>query len=178
MANEVVEVARNYVNTIVTAIVYLLIGLAIGILAKKLTTRLLREVELNRIMRRVNVMYDVEKWISWIVSSAIYLITFVIVLNQLGIAPVGVVYVIGGGIFLLLVLTIVVGLKDVIPNFVGWLFLQRQDKVKEGSRIEIKEIAGTVERIGFLETEIKTDNEDILYVPNALFLKNKFWVKK
>ncbi|MBI2668670.1 mechanosensitive ion channel [Candidatus Woesearchaeota archaeon] len=177
MIDEAVQITKNYAYTIITAVVILLIGFALGILAKKLAARLLREVELNRIMHKVNVMYDVERWISWIISSVIYLITFVWFLKQLGITST-VLYIVVGAIFMLLVLTIIVGLKDVIPNFVGWIFLQRQDKVKEGSRIDVKEIAGTVEKIGFLETEIKTDNEDILYVPNALFLKNKFWVKK
>ena len=79
---------------------------------------------------------------------------------------------------MLLILTFLVGLKDVIPNFVAWLIIQKRGKLKEGHRIDIKEISGRVEKIGYLETEIKTDSDDILYVPNNLFIKSKFKLKK
>ena len=49
--------------------------------------------------------------------------------------------------------------------------------MKEGHHVNIREIGGRVERIGFMETEIKTERGDILYVPNALFMKSKFRVK-
>ena len=70
-----------------------------------------------------------------------------------------------------------VGFKDVLPNFVAWIIIQKRGKIKEGYRIEIKEISGRVEHIGYLETEIKTDNDDILYVPNNLFIKSKMTLK-
>jgi len=44
--------------------------------------------------------------------------------------------------------------------------------------VEVREIAGKVEKVGYLETEIRTDSGDILYVPNSLFLKSKFKIKK
>ncbi|HIJ11788.1 TPA: mechanosensitive ion channel, partial [Candidatus Woesearchaeota archaeon] len=112
---------------------------------------------------------------SNIVSILIYVITIVYFLDQLGITSY-VVWIILGAIFMLVILTFLVGLKDVIPNFVAWLLLQR--KVKEGRRVSVREISGRVERVGFLETEIKTDNGDILYVPNSLFVKSKLWVRK
>ena len=89
-----------------------------------------------------------------------------------------VLYLILGAILILIILTFLVGLKDVIPNFVGWIYLQRGNKVVVDKIIEVKEIYGTVERIGYLETEIRTENGDVLYVPNSLFLKSKYKVKK
>jgi len=78
---------------------------------------------------------------------------------------------------MLVILTFLVGLKDVIPNFFAWIILQKKGKVQEGKRIEIREISGVIEKVGFLETEIRTDNDDLLYVPNTLFLKSKLKVK-
>jgi small-conductance mechanosensitive channel len=98
-------------------------------------------------------------------------------LNQLRIASV-VLYLVVGAILMLIILTFVVGLKDVIPNIVAWVFIQRKGTIKEGRRVEVREIAGVVENVGYLETEIKTDRGDILYVPNALFMKSKFSLKK
>jgi small-conductance mechanosensitive channel len=168
---------QSYFYTIIVAVIILLVGFALGILAKKLVYRVLKEVGLNKIMSSVGVTIDVEKSVSIVVSFVIYLITIVFFLNQLGITSV-VLYLVLGGIITLIILTFLVGLKDVIPNFVAWIVIQRRGKVKHGRRVEIREIAGTVERVGFLETEIRTHNDDVLYVPNVLFIKNKFKMKK
>ena len=127
-------------------------------------------------MAKVNVRQDVEKWISIIISSMIYLLFIVLFLNQLGIRSV-VLYLVVGAVLMLLILTILVGLKDVIPNFIGWIVLQKKGQLKEGRKVEVKEISGTVERVGYLETEIRTEQGDILYVPNSLFLKSKYKLK-
>lgn len=168
--------AKSYLYTIVVGIVILLVGFALGVLAKKLTSRLLKEISLNKIMSKVGVTTNLEKWISLIISILIYLVTVVVFLDHLGITSI-VLYIVLGAILMLVILTSLVGLKDVIPNFVGWLSIQKKGKIKDGRRINIREITGRVEKISYLETEIKTDNGDILYVPNALFLKSKFKIK-
>ena len=175
--NGVVETAQSYFYTIIIGIVILLVGFALGILAKKLTFRLLKEFELNKIMSKIGISYNLESWISSLVSFMIYLITIVFFLNQLGITSI-VLYLFVGAILMLIILTFLVGLKDIIPNFIAGLLLQRKKKIREGSTVELKEIIGKVERIGYLETEIKTERGDILYVPNSLFVKSKFWLRK
>ena len=167
----------TYVYKIIAAVIVLFLGLGLGVLVKKLLHSLLREIELNKIMAKVNIAYDLERWVSAVISYVIYLVTFVLFLGQLGIRSV-VLLLILGAILMLLVLTVIVGLKDVIPNVIGWIFLQKKSSgVKEGKPIEVKEISGIVERIGYLETEIRTEQGDILYVPNALFLKSKHKIK-
>ncbi|MBI2666215.1 mechanosensitive ion channel [Candidatus Woesearchaeota archaeon] len=168
-----------YLKNLFGAIIVLFLGLGLGIFVKKLLHRILKEIELNKIMSKVNVTYDLERWVSSILSYVIYLVTFVLSLAWLGIKSLFVLYILVGAIFMLLILTTVVGLKDVIPNFIGWIFLQKKTSgVKEGRNIEVKEISGIVEKIGYLETEIRTEHGDVLYVPNALFLKSKHKVKK
>ena len=171
------EVAQSYFYTIVIGLVILLIGFGLGVLVKKLLSRILKEIELNRIMKRMGLVHNLESTISNIVSYLIYLITIVFFLNQLGITSV-VLYLIVGAILMLAILTFLVGMKDVIPNFVAWIILQKKGKIIEGHRIDIREISGRVVKFGFLETEIKTDSGDILYVPNNLFIKSKLKVKK
>ncbi len=169
--------AQQYFYTLVIAIAILLVGLALGLLARKFLRKLLQEIGLNRIFARVGFSQDLEKGVSAAVSYVIYLLTIVFFLDYLGIRSI-VLYLAAGGILMLLILTTLVGLKDVIPNFIGWLYLQKNQHLKEGRVIEVHEIHGTIERIGWLETEIKTDKGDILYVPNALFLKKKHRVEK
>ena len=43
--------------------------------------------------------------------------------------------------------------------------------IKEGKHIEIKELSGVIEHVGYLETKIKTSSGDVLYVPNSLLSK-------
>ncbi len=172
----VVGMAGSYVYTIILSVIILLVGFILGILAKKFLYRILNEIELNVILRVIGVRADVEKWISSIVSYLIYFITIIFFLEQLNIASI-VLYLVAGGILTLLLLTFIVGVKDIIPNFVAWMVLQRKQHLRVGMEIEIREIAGEIEKIGCLETEIRTKQDDILYVPNSLFLKSKFKVK-
>lgn len=171
-----VETAQSYVSLIVEGIIILLVGFGLGILAQKLLAKILKEVELNQIMAKVGITNNLEKWVSAIVSYVIYLVSIVYFLRHLGIEST-VLYLLLGAVLMLLVLTLIVGLKDVIPNFVAWMVLQKDEKITVGRRVEVREIVGRVEKIGYLETEIKTEHGDILYVPNTLFLKSKFKVK-
>ncbi len=177
MVAEIVETARTYVMDIVVGIIILLVGFGLGVLAKKLVYRILKEVHLNRVMSNVGVTADLEKAISTIVMYLIYLFTIVFFLDHFGITSI-VIYLVAGGVLALLILTFLVGLKDVIPNFVAWVLLQRKGKVVTGRHVDVREISGVVEKIGYLETEIRTERGDTLYVPNSLFLKSKFWVRK
>jgi small conductance mechanosensitive channel len=176
MGGDIFGIAKSYIYTIAVGVVILLVGFALGILTKKILHRVLKEVGLNKIMGKVGVRTNLESVVSHIVSGLIYLVTIVFFLNQLGITSI-VLYIVVGAILMLAILTFLVGLKDVIPNFVAWILLQRKSRIVEGHRVSVREISGRVEKVGYLETEIKTDNGDILYVPNSLFIKSKFWVK-
>ncbi|MDP3697953.1 MAG: mechanosensitive ion channel [Nanoarchaeota archaeon] len=172
-----VQTAKSYGYLIVEGIVILLIAFGLGILTQKILFKVFREIELNHIMSKVGIMYNLEKWVSAIVSYVIYLVGIVLFLRLLGIAPY-VLYLILGAVLMLFILTFIVGLKDVIPNLVAWVILHKDERITVGRRVEVKEISGRVEKIGYLETEIITEYGDTLYVPNTLFLKSKFKVKK
>ena len=173
----VVDTAQSYIYTVAIGLVILLIGFALGIITKKLLSRVLKEIELNKILSRVGIAHNLEKGISSVVMYLIYLATIIIFLDYFKIGSI-VLYLLLGALLMLVILTLLVGLKDVIPNFIAWLILQKRGNIKVGRRVEVKEISGEVERVGYLETEIKTDSGDILYVPNNLFLKSKFKLRK
>lgn len=177
MLENVLVTVQEYFWKIITAIIILLVGFGIGIFAKKLLNKALKEINLNKILLKVNVRYNTEAIISNIVSYLIFIVTIVIALDTLGITSI-VIYLVLGAVLMLLILSFLVGAKDIIPNFIAWIILQRKGKIVVGKNIKVKEISGKVEKIGYLETEIQTEHGDILYVPNNLFLKSKFWVKK
>ncbi len=181
MVNEtvtaIVNTTGSYFSLIVVSIIILMIGFALGIIIQKILTKVLKGVELNHVASKVGITYNLEKWVSVIASYVIYLVSIVFFLINLGITSI-VLYLILGAVLMLLILTLIVGLKDIIPNLVAWLILHKDERITVGRRVEVKEISGRVEKIGYLETEIITEYGDTLYVPNILFLKSKFKVKK
>ncbi len=177
MVNEVIQTAQSYFYDVTLGIAILFIGFALGIIVKKIVYRVLKGAELNKVVNKVGFRHDLEKWISSLASFIIYLITIVFFLNYLNITSI-VIYLIVGAVLMLLILTFIVGLKDVLPNFVAWVIIQKRELVHEGRKIDVREISGVVEKVGYLETEIRTENGDILYVPNALFLKSKMRMKR
>ena len=172
-----VGTAESYVFLVIEGVIILMVGFVLGILAQKLLSKILKEVELNHIASKVGITNNLEKWVGVLVSYVIYLISIVLFLIRLGITSI-VLYLILGAVLMLLILTFIVGLKDIIPNLVAWLILHKDERITVGRRVEVKEISGRVERIGYLETEITTEYGDTLYVPNTLFLKSKYKVKK
>jgi small-conductance mechanosensitive channel len=177
MLLEIIETAQMYIYDLSLGIIILLIGLIIGILAKKIIYRLLREVRFNNLMKKIRLNYDWEKGLSLIIPAFIYLITLILFLNHLGITSV-VIYLISGALLILLALAIIVGMKDVIPNLVGGITLRWRGQLEEGKKIEIKNVSGMVQKIGLMETEIKTEKGDLLYLPNSIFVNNNMKIKK
>ena len=177
MVNEVIQTAQSYFYDITLGVAILFIGFALGIIVRKVVFKVLKGAELNKVVVKIGIRHDLEKWISSLASFIIYLITIIFFLRYLNITSI-VIYLVVGAVLMLLILTFLVGLKDIIPNFVAWVVIQKRELIREGRKIEVREISGVVEKIGYLETEIKTDNGDTLYVPNSLFLKSKTKVKK
>ncbi|MEK6900763.1 MAG: mechanosensitive ion channel domain-containing protein [Nanoarchaeota archaeon] len=163
---------QNTLQELAVGFVILLVGFGTGVLIKKLLLHALQEMRVNKAASTLNLFIDVEKITSSFISYGIYLATIIIFFDYFGIRSL-VLWAVSGGIVALLLLTFIVGLKDVIPNFRGGLAIQKNGVIKEGKYIEIKELAGTVQHIGYLETKIKTESGDVLFVPNSLFLKHK-----
>lgn len=174
---EIVEFISSSLYDIIVGVIILLVGFGAGLLVRKILGRVLHEIGLNGILAKANINANVENGAGTLAAMIIYLITIVLFLDKLGIRSI-VMYLILGAVLMLIILTLLVSLKDILPNLIGWLALQKQGHIREGHHVEIKEIAGKVLHVGYLETEIKTERGDCLYVPNALFLKSRFKVRK
>ncbi|MBR9683367.1 mechanosensitive ion channel [Candidatus Woesearchaeota archaeon] len=174
---EKVKAMEIQLNNIIGAIVVLLIGLIIGLIVKKLLRRILHEIELDKLVKRLGKNYSLEKKISNLAAYLIYFFALVWSLNQLGITPI-VLYIIGGAVLLLLVATFLIGIKDFIPNLIAGIVINRRDPWKKGKKIKVNGVEGTVEKIGWLEMEIKTKKGDKIYMPNSLLVKSKVLSKR
>ena len=62
--------------------------------------------------------------------------------------------------------------KDLLGNFFGGLMLHLDRPFRSGDWVRVRDqgIEGTVERIGWRQTRIRTHSRNMLFVPNGLFL--------
>jgi small-conductance mechanosensitive channel len=185
LGNEVVNksveavdsVLINYIYKGVVAVVILIVGFALGLIVKKILFKVLHEIELNHLAKKLGVYYNVEKGFSVLASYFIYFLTLLFFFNSLGITSL-VVIVIVGAIILLIVVGFLLGLKDVIPNFISGFILYRKNFLRIGKTIKVDNIEGVIEKFNFTETEIKTEAGDKIYLPNYLLVKKKVWLEK
>ncbi|MBI2573297.1 mechanosensitive ion channel family protein [Candidatus Woesearchaeota archaeon] len=165
---QTLQTAESLFYIIATASVILLVGFAIGFTCKKLLSKVLHQIELNKILSKRNIFENGEEKISTAVSYIIYFITIVLVLNRLNITSLVVASFIGI-VVLLFSLTIFVSLRDSIPNFwAGRWLRQKQEKELSTEKICVNNITGLIEHTGYFEVRMRTKSGDILHIPNTL----------
>lgn len=162
-----VQAAQDYTNIFLVGIAILLIGFSAGLLVKKSLQKLLQEVAFNTYLVKVGIHYNLERISGSAMAYAIYILTIILFLKALNIHRLAL-YTIVGAVLLLMALSLLVWLKDALPNLAGWhQLLKRQ--LKAGNQISLPSVTGKIVDIGYFETQIKTARGDILYVPNVLF---------
>ena len=172
----VVSTAQSFIYTLSISIIILLAGLGLGTLVKRLLEKLLKEIKLNQLIKQKRLYYNLERGLSLIVSWGIYITFIILSLNYLNITNT-LLYIFLGVLFILILLIGLVGIKDIFPNIMARFLLKKKHNIKAGSRISIREMQGLIKKIGYLETMIKTDDGDFLYLPNFQLFKSKNNIK-
>ncbi len=156
---------------LVVAVIIILIGLIAGKLLGKLIHKTLHEVELNKILKKAaGIKISVEEIISTFITYFIYFIFIVMALNQLGLTTV-VLHMISGAILIIIIISILLSIKDFIPNMFAGFFIHQKRFIKEGDIIQVDNTKGKVIHINLVETKIETKQGDIIYIPNSLLTK-------
>ena len=161
---------------VVSAIIVLLIGLIIGKILGKLSQRGLHEVELNRILGKAGIQFGMEEFVGRLIEYLVYFIAIVIALDQLGVTAI-VLYIIIAVILVVLAIAFLLSMKDFIPNFIAGIMLGHKKLFKVGDTIKAGSVSGRVREIGLLETKLVSRGGDIIYVPNANFLRQEIRVR-
>lgn len=158
---------------LIAAVGILLIGILLGRIVSKLIKRGLKEIELNRLLREyLNVKIDVETFINKFVTYFIYIIATVMALEQIGLTMT-IFYIILGIILLGVLIFIIMTIKDFVPNVAANIFIRKKKIIKEGETIKVKNINGKVIKMDLIETKLETQDGDIVFIPNIVFLKNE-----
>jgi len=155
---------------VIAALIILLLGIILGRFLAKFIERGLRELEFNRFLKKIGVNFPLAKWISSLTKYVIYISTFLLVLGQLGLTNTLINFIL---IILLIsfVVYLVLILKDFVPNFIYGFYVKGKMELKEGDRIEIENIRGEIESLGFTDIKLKTKMGDTMFIPNSYAVK-------
>ncbi len=167
----------KFLGKLIVAVIIVLIGFIIGKICERLIQRLLHELEVDRVMGKTGLKISLENIISSLVAYLIYFIAVIMALNQLGLTTV-ILYIVIGGIIVLIIVSTLLAIKDYIPNMIAGFFIFRKEKFREGNRVKVNGTEGKVKKIGLIETEILTKKGDKIFIPNSLMVKSKVIVKK
>ncbi|HEX7048223.1 MAG TPA: mechanosensitive ion channel family protein [Gammaproteobacteria bacterium] len=132
--------------------------------------RFIRKVENNFIQKRIQQEAQFDQTavdaIGKLMRASVVITAVLVLMQTLGFSIGGILAFGGiGGI------AIGFAAKDMLANFFGGMtvYLDKPFKVGDWIRSPDKEIEGTVERIGWRSTRIRTFDQRPLYVPNAVF---------
>jgi len=167
------QVLSNVYLNFAVAIIILLAGLIIGRLVGRFIHRILREVELNRLLRKTTgIKFAVDEIIANFISYLIYFIAIIMALDQLGVAT-AVLKIISIAIILIIVASIILGVRDFFPNILAGIFIAQKRLISKGDKVRIGDIEGNIIEINIMETRIVTRKGDIIYMPNSLLTKRE-----
>ena len=165
-----------YLNVIV-AVIILLLGFICGRILSRLTYKILREVELRKILKKAGVQFKIEKHTSSFVAYLVYFISVIMALNQLKIATT-ILHMILGAILIIIIVSLVMGIKDFIPNMFAGLAIYKDKIIEIGEHIETQGVQGKVVQVTLVKTKLETKEGDIVFVPNSVIIKKGVIKKK
>jgi len=166
-------------NEFLIAAFIMLVGFFIGSFAGKVVRKALSLLNLDQFIRRVfKANVPLESFFGFITSSAIYLIAIILALNQIGIASF-VFRIISAVLVLLMLISIGLYIRDILPNFLAGINIISTRKIKVGDWVRIDDkTEGDVVRVDLTEICLKTSDGELVYVPPSLIQKSKVEVRK
>jgi len=161
----------------IVAVIIILIGFIIGRILGRLTHKFLKEIELNNILKKANINLKIEELISHFVTYFIYFVTVIWALNEMGLTTT-ILNMISAAALIIIIISILLAIKDFIPNAFAGFRIFRKERIKEGSKVVVDNIEGKVKKISLLETIIETKKGDKIHIPNATLFKKELIIKK
>lgn len=159
-----------------SALILLVIGLVLGRVSGRLIARILKELNISKFIKKKLVDYPIEQIIGELIKYLIYIISIVTALSQIGLSDIVVKTIITLIIFFILIF-ILLGIKDFITNLIAGFIIKRKNLANTDDFINLDKIQGKVIASDFHHVKIRTSSNDIIYIPNSLFMR-KILIKK
>lgn len=147
------DFAVDYLPKILGAVVVFIVG------------RFIMKILLNaskNLLRRSRIDSTLHNFILSIIKIAMYLVLLIVCLTILKIPAAPLVTVMGtAGLALSL------ALKDSLANIAGGISVLFNHPFRKGDLVQIKDVTGVVKAIDLVYTQIKTDDDKLIYFPNG-----------
>lgn len=168
-----------FMKNLIVAIIIILIGFIIAKTVDKSLYRFLREIELNKIIKKLGWKFNIEKFISKLLYYIIILITIIMGLSQLDLATTAL-NILLAGLVIFVIFLLVIWIKDFIPNLFAGFLIKKAKKFRKGEKIIVKQmnIEGRIKKIGLNEIQILNKNKDHIYLPYSALYRYDVVVKK
>lgn len=128
----------------------------------------LRNVLVNRILERAKVEKGARASIGTITRFSILIIGSIVIIQSAGI-DLSALSLLAGA----LGVGIGFGLQNITDNFISGIIILFEKPIKVGDRIEVGDIQGDVMNISFRATEVLTNDNISIIVPNSEFISSK-----
>lgn len=142
-----------------------IIQLMLLVIAVFLATAIVRNYFLGKILKRTRLTPSIQYAIAKIIGYILIAAGLYIALQTVGI-DLSALAVVAGAIGV----GIGFGLQNIISNFVSGLIILAERPIAIGDRVEVNEVAGTVEQINLRSTTVLTNDNISIIVPNSDFL--------
>ena len=164
---------QHIFTNIVVAIIILLIGFILGRMAGKIILKVLKEIELNRILEKTaGIKVSVTEFISKFVTYLIYFIFIIAALEKINISSV-IFNLLAGAVLVIIIISVFLGIKDFVPNMIAGIFIAQKKVISVGDKIRVDGIEGKILQVQLTMTKIETKRGDILFIPNSKFIKSQ-----
>lgn len=169
---------KSVSSKIVVATILVLVGFILGKIFGKIVKRILTEIELNKALKKVTkTNIAVEEILGGFVSYSIYFLFIVMALRHIGLAT-DILNILAGAVSLVIILSILLGVKDVVPNIFAGIIIHKRRFLHDGDIIIIGDIEGKVISMGLAEVMVEAKNGDIIRIPNSVITNTQVRKKK
>ena len=162
---------------LIAALAVLLLGIIAANVLTKLFKKLLHSFEINSVLSTTGFKFPLEEFASSILKYVIYFATIIWALSELGITTT-VLQILLIVILIIMIIFIILAFKDFIPNITAGFFIHSKNIFKKGDKITVGSVNGVIEVIEVIETKIRTEDNELLVVPNSLLLKSQVKIAK
>ena len=164
---------NQVIVNILVALLIFFIGFIIGRLMSRVIKKVLHHMNTDFFLRKtLGVKVSLEDISAGVVAYFIYIISFIMALNQLGLST-AILQMVIAGVIIIVVISIILSIKDFLPNLMAGLIIREKAFIGEGDIISIRDIEGKVVELGLIETVIQNKRGDRIFIPNIVFTKNE-----
>ena len=93
-------------------------------------------------------------------------------LNQMGLTSL-ILNMLSGSVILLILISIILAIKDFVPNMVAGIFIFQKEIIRKGDVISFDKIKAKVLETTLIETKLESKSKDTIYIPNSVLIKKE-----